>query len=141
MARPDELASGEGLIIFESRPTGVTIRTSGVVPPDILRQSVREFFAERALSIRDRIGQVLTACTPRRVPRPRRRSVRRGPRKARAPDDDGSSGHLEELEESSGCSRSPKAEAPRSSDEGRLAAVYRRWWAHEARRLARRRFA
>jgi hypothetical protein len=39
---------------------------------------------------------------------PRRRRVTSGPRKARAPDDDGSSGHLGEPEESSGCSTSPQ---------------------------------
>ena len=45
---------------------------------------------------------------PQRSARPRRRSVRSGPRKARAPDDGDSSGHVEEPEESSGCSTSPQ---------------------------------
>jgi hypothetical protein len=101
---PDELTKADAL--------GSAAAWDGEEAPTFKPVSVRRYFPNRAL-FRTR-GSRRTLRTLKPVARtrvcargPRRPRVTSGPRKARAPDDDGSLGDVGEPEEPSGCSPSP----------------------------------
>jgi hypothetical protein len=80
------LASGEGAVIISFRPDSVTVESIGVVTATQLRRIEASFLAARALYLRDfrERGHRNQVRGPRRR-ETRRRSVRTGPRRARAP--------------------------------------------------------
>jgi hypothetical protein len=97
------LESGEGAVVISSHPDSVTVKSIGVVSAAQLRKIEASFLAARALYLRDfrERGQRNQGRGPRRRRETRSRSVRTGPRCARAPaslgDDDSPEPPLEAL--------------------------------------------